>query len=218
MEQTNKELRYALLQATRYDVEHAKKCYDFIQAEEPASTPTTAGRPDGLYFVFAGGSYQPSGTDLTDEQKNQVTGIGYQSGRISFRVALHDHKDVVLLPENKKAEKRTGYLKMECDALHDFADEDNTRRLLADNPELKKILGEGEFIPACGTLNEICYIREMLNEALTYAGGDPLDLDAWYWSSTEYGQGHSWTVSFSNGYAGNGNKSGAIAVRAVAAF
>ncbi|WP_349952841.1 Lcl domain-containing protein, partial [Bacteroides faecis] len=42
--------------------------------------------------------------------------------------------------------------------------------------------------------------------------------NSWYWSSSEYSQGGSWVVHFSNGYFSNDDKCYSYMVRAVAAF
>lgn len=51
-------LRYDLLKATNYDVCNAKKCYDFINGNEPENQPA-AGKitlADGIYLMQANGT------------------------------------------------------------------------------------------------------------------------------------------------------------------
>lgn len=213
-----KELRYALLQSTRYDVDHARECYNFIQG--PADEANTTGRPDGIYFVLntpEGKAAKEYRTQLTDQQKEQCIGIGVQRNGLSFCVALGEHEEVALLPEEKKAKKRAKYLDRECDALHDFDSEGNTRLLIEDNQALDDIIGGEWHIPALGVLVEMCYLRDVINQALEIVGGCLLR-DTWYWSSTEYSANTAWFVFFSNGITGYSGKYDSHYVRAVAAF
>lgn len=221
MEQVNnpKELRYALLQATNYNVENAAKCYDFVEGSDKR-TAALATRPDGIYFVLntpEGKVAEEYRTELTDQEKAQCVGIGVQRGGVSFCVALNEPDEVVLLPDNKKAKKRARYLDRECDALHDFDSVANTRWLIADNASLGKIVGGDWHIPALGVLVEMCWLRNEINQALSIVGGQPLK-DTWYWSSTEYSQLGAWGVNFSSGGVYGDGKYGGYAVRAVAAF
>lgn len=221
MEQVNnpKELRYALLQATNYNVENAAKCYDFVEGSDKR-TAALATRPDGIYFVLntpEGKVAEEYRTELTDQEKAQCVGIGVQRGGVSFCVALNEPDEVVLLPDNKKAKKRARYLDRECDALHDFDSVANTRWLIADNASLGKIVGGDWHIPALGVLVEMCWLRNEINQALSIVGGQPLK-DTWYWSSTESSQSYAWIVYFSSGGVGNYYKFIGGAVRAVAAF
>lgn len=41
--------------------------------------------------------------------------------------------------------------------------------------------------------------KDIINKALTEAGGEPLKED-WYWSSSEYGNDYAWSQRFSDGY------------------
>lgn len=216
------ELRFALLQATNFNVDHARDCYAFIQGPaDHDAKPTTTGRPDGIYFVLntpEGKVAKEYRTQLTEEQKKQCVGIGVQRNGLSFCVALSEYEDVELLPDGKKAKKRAKYLDRECDALHDTDSEGNTRRLIEDNPALAEVVGGGH-IPALAVLVEMCYLRDVINQALAIVGGQPLR-NTWYWSSTEYSQYYAWSVPFSSGYV-NSNynfKYNGDAVRAVAAF
>lgn len=210
MEKTNKELRYALLQATRYDVEQAKRCYDFVQGEEPNKTD---GKPEGIYLIYDDGRAELfTGTNGQDGVK--YVGVVFRG--ISFAVSLTE-TDAVLLPDDAKATKRPNFYKSECEGIYDFDSKENTERLLQDNPKLAELLKEGEAIPALGMLEIMCYMRKGINEALDYVGGQLLT-DKWYWSSAEYSEYIAWYVSFSNGTTSNYYKYYGCAVRAVAAF
>lgn len=179
----------------------------------PESQPIATEPQDGIYLVYA-----DSHAELFNGEnaKRNVTYVGVVHNGHSFALALNDMTDVVLLPDGEKAGERKR-LYRECDAIYDFDSAKNTEALSEDNPALRDVLNEGEAIPALGVLNIIAHLRDEINEALAYIGGQELK-DTWYWSSTENSQGNAWNVGFSNGNTYNNNKYLASAVRAVAAF
>ena len=86
----------------------------------PVAVPS---RPDGIYYVLdtpEGRKALEYRTELTRQEKAQCVGIGVQRNGVSFLVALDEHDDVELLPDDKEASERASYLDRECDALHDF--------------------------------------------------------------------------------------------------
>lgn len=212
MENVNKVIKYTILKGVGFDLQKAKECYDFIN-EEPVAMDE-AKRRDGIYLIYHNGEVKP----YTDGCSNEnVRYIGVVHNGHSFALALNDITDVALLPDEKKAGKRKR-LDRECDAIYDFDSAKNTEALSEDNPALRDVLNEGEAIPALGVLNIIAHLRDEINEALAYIGGQELK-DTWYWSSTEGSQYHAWIVGFSSGSTCYGNgKYSAYAVRAVAAF
>lgn len=214
MEKTNKELRYALLQATRYDVEQAKHCYDFVQGKlEPFGETEPESRQEGIYLIYDDGRVELfTGTN----GQNGVKYVGVVFRGISFAVSLTE-TDAALLPDDAKATKRPNFYKSECKGIYDFNSKENTERLLQDNPKLAELLGDGEAIPALGVLEIMCYLRKGINKALDYVGGHLLT-DTWYWSSAENSESIAWYVNFSNGLTDTYYKCYSFAVRAVAAF
>ena len=210
MANVNNVIKYAILKGVGFDLQKAKECYDFIN-EEPAKDE--AKRRDGIYLIYHNGEVKP----YTDGRSNEnVRYIGVVHNGHSFALALNDITDVALLPNGKKAGKRKR-LDRECDAIYDFDSAKNTEALSEDNPALRDVLNEGEAIPALGVLNIIAHLRDEINEALAYIGGQELK-DTWYWSSTEGSLYGAWGVNFSNGITFSNFKSYANAVRAVAAF
>lgn len=211
MANVNKVIKYAILKGVGFDLRKAKECYEFIN-EEPVAMDE-AKRRDGIYLVYA-----DSHAELFNGEnaKRNVTYVGVVHNGHSFALALNDITDVAILPDGKKAGKRKR-LDRECDAIYDLDSAKNTEALSEDNPALRDVLNEGEAIPALGVLNIIAHLRDEINEALAYIGGQELK-DTWYWSSTEGGQNYAWNVNFSNGDTNNPYKYGAFAVRAVAAF
>ena len=217
MEKTNKELRYALLEATRYDVEKAERCYDFVQQYEPIKPfdgePINTNPQDGIYVVYDNGRAELF-TGSNAKEGVKYVGVVFQGHR--FGVALTE-TEVPLLPEDKEATKRENFYKTECEAIYDFDSAGNTERLLHDNPKLADYLNEGEVIPALGVVVIMYLLRKSINGALAYVGGQPLG-EKDYWSSTEYSENLAWYVYFSNGYVYYYYKYYSFAIRAVAAF
>ena len=215
MEKTNKEMRYALLQANQYNVENAKKCYDFVQGKlEPFGETEPESKQEGIYLIYDDGRAELF-TGTNGQNGVKYVGVVFQSHR--FAVSLTETKEAALLPGDKKATKRPDCYKNECEAIYDFDSAGNTAKLLQDNPRLTELLKEGEAIPALGILVIMCYLRKGINKALEYAGGQPLT-DNDYWSSTEDSEGIAWGVYFSTGNSWLNGKFYGYAVRAVAAF
>ncbi len=210
MQNVEKEIKFAILKGTNFDLAKAKECYTFVSNEEQLNGTAKA---NGLYIIYADGHAEPyTGTN----RKDNVRYIGVAFEGKSFAVSLKESEEVVLLSKDDPAGERKR-LNRECDAIHDFDSFKNTAALCEDNPKLREVLEEGEAIPALGVLNIIAHLREALNEALEYVGGAALS-DTWYWSSTEYAQSYAWLVDFSSGYTLNSIKYYGNAVRAVAAF
>ena len=212
---TEKEcLRYDLLKATRYNVDEARACYNFIKENEnPVVEPAVATKPNGIYVIYTDGHAEPF-TGSNSKEGVQYIGVAFEGK--SFAVALQDIENVVLLPEDGEAGDRER-MRRECDAIYDYNSFGNTAALCEDNPNLRSILGENMAIPALGILNIMAHFKQEINEALAYVGGAKFT-DTWYWSSTEYYQFFAWYVNFSNGFTSGTYKSFAYAVRAVAAF
>ena len=205
-----KEIKFAILKGTNFDLAKAKECYTFLSNEEQLDRTAKA---NGLYIIYADGHAEPyTGAN----RKDNVRYIGVAFEGKSFAVSLKESEEVILLSEDNPAGERKR-LNRECDAIHDFDSFKNTAALCEDNPKLREVLEEGEAIPALGVLNIIAHLREALNEALEYVGGATLS-DTWYWSSTESYPYSAWGVHFSSGSTGSNLKFYGLAVRAVAAF
>lgn len=205
-----KEIKFAILKGTNFDLAKAKECYTFLSNEEQLDRTAKA---NGLYIIYADGHAEPyTGAN----RKDNVRYIGVAFEGKSFAVSLKESEEVILLSEDNPAGERKR-LNRECDAIHDFDSFKNTAALCEDNQKLREVLEEGEAIPALGVLNIIAHLREALNEALDYVGGATLS-DTWYWSSTECNPGNAWGVGFSSGGTNYNLKFSGSAVRAVAAF
>lgn len=81
------------------------------------------------------------------------------------------------------------------------------------------------YLPSLMELGTLFLVRDEINDAMCQLGCDSDCLlpteesdERWLWSSSEYSQNDSWSVSFSNGYFSYGNKCSSYVVRAVAAL
>lgn len=74
-------------------------------------------------------------------------------------------------------------------------------------------------MPNLRQLEVIYKNKEVLNKAFIAAGGEALDDEAYYWSSTEYNSGNAWWLIMISGYRDYSNKNyGNYYVRPVLAF
>ena len=73
-------------------------------------------------------------------------------------------------------------------------------------------------MPNLRQLDAIYKNKEVLNKAFIAAGGEALDDEAFYWSSTEYSDGNAWRLTMSNGGRDFHVKSSSTDVRPVLAF
>ena len=81
------------------------------------------------------------------------------------------------------------------------------------------------YLPCLMELGVLCAYHDEINKAMKEIGCPDECLlptedsdETWVWSSSEYSQGYSWYVGFSNGNFGGGSKYSSGMVRAVAAF
>lgn len=74
-------------------------------------------------------------------------------------------------------------------------------------------------MPNLRQLEVIYQNKEVLNKAFIAAGGEALDDEAYYWSSTEYDDDYAWILRMSDGYRFNDYKFNSLRyVRPVLAF
>lgn len=73
-------------------------------------------------------------------------------------------------------------------------------------------------MPNLRQLEAIYKSKEVLNKAFIAVGGEALDDEAYYWSSTEYSSNTAWVLSMNNGYRNNYIKNYNNYVRPVLAF
>lgn len=185
-------LRYELLKATNYDVCNAKKCYDFINGNEPENQPAagkTTTLADGVYLMQTNGAVvRYTGQTLAEAEKNFCTGIGVKSGSKSLVLALNDisENDIALTTEDGGTRFITDFHK----AVEDMDGAAATN-------DIREILNMGitndEYVPSLGELYFILAHFSQINAALKAVGGEPLR-NTWYWSSTQYDAANAWNL------------------------
>ena len=214
----NQKLRCALLTKCDFNVAKADEAYKFIMGgENPAPAPQAEAYPDGIYIVDGKGKAVLYTGPETKWQ--HCAGIGIKQGSKSLLVGLTDAADTA--NQNCELTTKPGgsrFFKSHTDAVADWdgkAGTDDLREIL--NPSIK--MDEKQYIPSLGQLYFILCHLKAVNEALAFVGGQPIEVDAWYWSSTSYSAGNAWNLSLRNGSAGNYTKATLQSrVRPVSAF
>lgn len=187
-------LRYELLKANNYDVDNAKKCYDFVAGDEPQSQSIagTTKLADGIYIMYGKHAVLFTGQEVSAQG---CTGIGVNFGGKSLILATEDisDKDIELTTQQGGTRFITNY--------HQAAEDMDGK---AATDDIRDILNMGisdEYIPSLGELYFILAHFTQINAALKAVGGEPLHND-WYWSSTQYSATNAWYLHLGLGYAG----------------
>lgn len=210
--------RMYLLAKNGYDVDKAKRCWNFVNDSKEAPASNRLG--DGIYLIGSDGAAVLFEGKLTKAPQSTEY-IGIVQGDRSVAVALTDiagGDDVTLTDSDDKTGDSQYYIGNYEEAVQDYDGETNTQHLrkIGLNPRIK--LKDCEYIPSLGELYIICLNQYAINEALKFVGGRPLAKD-WYWSSTEYSATNAWFLDLNNGYAGGNTKATyKLRVRAVSAF
>lgn len=188
----------------------AKKAYEFVMGDEEAAVETK----DGVYLIYDNGSYAPF---TGDNSKEHIKSIGVVFHGHSFAVALNDlHDQYDLVRDTEKCECESPLYKGEIDSIFDRDAEAHTKHIVEAGTDIP--LKDGEFIPTAAMLVAMYRLREDLNKALVYAGGEALKTDDYYWSSSEVNANVSWGLYFGNGNLSNYGKYGSSYVRPCTAF
>lgn len=214
----NQKLRCALLTKCDFNVAKADEAYKFIMGgENPAPAPQAEAYPDGIYIVDGKGKAVLYTGPETKWQ--HCAGIGIKQGSKSLLVGLTDAADTA--NQNCELTTKPGgsrFFKSHTDAVADWdgkAGTDDLREIL--NPSIK--MDEKQYIPSLGQLYFILCHLKAVNEALAFVGGQPIEVDAWYWSSTSYSASNAWHLYLYNGYAYGSTKAAYQSrVRPVSAF
>lgn len=214
----NQKLRCALLTKCDFNVAKADEAYKFIMGgENPAPAPQAEAYPDGIYIVDGKGKAVLYTGPETKWQ--HCAGIGIKQGSKSLLVGLTDAADTA--NQNCELTTKPGgsrFFKSHTDAVADWdgkAGTDDLREIL--NPSIK--MDEKQYIPSLGQLYFILCHLKAVNEALAFVGGQPIEVDAWYWSSTSYSANYAWYLYLNHGYANGYTKApGQYRVRPVSAF
>lgn len=219
----NQRLRLEMLEHCNYDAAKAKEALIFVMGAELADVPEdipapqTETYPDGIYIVDGKGkAVLYTGPET---KWGHCAGIGIKQGSKSLLVGLTGAADTAT--QNCELTTKQGgsrYFKSHTDAVADWdgkAGTDDLREIL--NPAIK--MDEKQYIPSLGQLYFILCHLKAVNEALAFVGGQPLEVDAWYWTSTSYSARYAWFLNLNNGLAGNSTKATSqLRVRPVSAF
>ena len=205
-------LRYELLKANNYDVDNAKKCYDFVAGDEPQSQSIagTTKLADGIYIMYGKHAVLFTGQEVSAQG---CTGIGVNFGGKSLILATEDisDKDIELTTQQGGTRFITDY--------HQAAEDMDGKAATDDIRDILNMgISDDEYIPSLGELYFILAHFTQINAALKAVGGEPLHND-WYWSSTQYSATGAWLLNLDNGFAGSYAKATyQFRVRPVSAF
>ena len=211
-------MRLTIIEKLGFDVEKAKKVYNFVVGEKPMNEShetTSKPVPDGVYYVLDGGGL--AYLNRMEYVKDDIIGVAVKMGEKIATIALYDAAEGEEIPlvTNTPCGTESFYHPDFFEAITDWNGEANTKdygEFL--NPDIN--LKEGEYIPSLAQLHLILLNIKEVNKALEAVGGTPMKND-WYWSSTEHSASSSWLVSFYSGGSGGG-KCGAFVVRPAVAL
>ena len=205
-------LRYELLKANNYDVDNAKKCYDFVAGDEPQSQSIagTTKLADGIYIMYGKHAVLFTGQEVSAQG---CTGIGINFGGKSLILATEDinDKDIELTTQQGGTRFITDY--------HQAAEDMDGKAATDDIRDILNMgISDDEYIPSLGELYFILAHFTQINAALKAVGGEPLH-DDWYWSSTQYSATGAWHLYLDDGTANRYTKATSQGrVRPVSAF
>lgn len=210
-------LKASIVANLNFDVDKAKKVFNFIIGNESTSAPEMQQcGSDGVYYVLEGGHL--TATDDPKSIVGQVIGVAVKMGDRIATVALHDAADgeEIALTTDTPCGSEKFFHPDFFDAITDWDGEANTKDY-GDlfNPEIG--LKEGQYIPSLAQLHLILLNIKEVNKALEAVGGSPMRKE-WYWSSTEYSAHYSWYVHFAYGLSYSLNKYIAYVVRPAVAL
>ena len=187
-------LRYELLKANNYDVDNAKKCYDFVAGDEPQSQSIagTTKLADGIYIMYGKHAVLFTGQEVSAQG---CTGIGVNFGGKSLILATEDISDngIELTTQQGGTRFITNY--------HQAAEDMDGKAATDDIRDILNMgISDDEYIPSLGELYFILAHFTQINAALKAVGGEPLHND-WYWSSTQYSTTNAWYLDLISGGA-----------------
>ena len=210
-------LKASIVANLNFDVDKAKKVFNFIIGNESTSAPEMQQcGSNGVYYVLEGGRLSP--VDNLKSISDEIIGVAVKMGDKIATVSLHDAADgeEIALTTDTPCGSEKFFHPDFFDAITDWDGEANTKDygdLL--NPEIG--LKEGQYIPSLAQLHLILLNIKEVNKALEAVGGSPMRKE-WHWSSTEHSAHHSWYVNFGNGGSNNGSKCIANVVRPAVAL
>ena len=222
----NQKMKFSLLTSTG-NVEKAKEAFDFVmeykenfcrecekKADDNPEVVDGNEKADKVMLVYAD-EHAEEFTGSNPKKNIAKIGVIFQGHR--FAIALRDlPKQYSLVSDSDKCEAESPLYKGEIDSIFDWDVESHTKHIVEVGTDIP--LNEGEFIPTAAMLAAMYRMREKLNEALVFAGGDPFKTDDYYWSCSENSQHGSWMLYFGSGDLGNDYKYDSYCVRPCTAF
>ena len=205
------EIRLALYLAS-HNLEEAKVENEVVNGGKEAKVENEV--VNGVYIIYEDGHHE---LFTGENDKDGIKSVGIVFDGHAFAVALKDlPKKYALARDTDKCEEGSPLYKGEVDSIFDWDAEAHTKHIVEAGTDIP--LNDGEFIPTAAMLVAMYRMREQLNKALEYAGGEPLKTDNYYWSSSEGYRTYSWILKFGNGLLTNSNKCGSLYVRPCTAF
>lgn len=173
--------------------------------------------PDGIYLVYEGGGHRVfTGNNPVCEAEG-VKYIGVAHDGHSFCIALKSLGRGPLIKDRTKCpDTHILYVKDEIEAYFNWDYVKQTKLIQELGTEVP--LPDDEYIPSVPMLLLMAYLKERINKALAFVGGEPLE-DVLYWSSLLMGFCTAWYVSLEiGGVCFDYNDQKEYAVRTVTAF
>ena len=201
----NESLKLILLRAAANNatsVTEMKQLLDFITEDdrslESKGKEVVPTLEDGVYVVFASGEIKPA-SEYNEQDGSHSKVLMVYHGH-AWIVAPCDAEcgKTTLLKKDAGIENDSPYYKAEIEALNDFNMESCTAHLR--KAGLAFDMDDDSFIPTAGQLAAMWLYRDSLNKALKDTGGEPLNTDEYYWSSSEDSEYHSWIVNYNSGH------------------
>jgi hypothetical protein len=185
--------------------------------KQPADTATQEkfALVNGVYLVYKDKTYRPFNADLASSLAKDVESIGIIYDGHAFRIAPEDLGSWPLVRDTRKSPEWSPNYKTECQGLHDWDFEVATACIRLEGTDIP--LPEDWCIPTLAVLDLMCYMKDSINKALSFAGGKIMP-DEPHWSSTESYRSSGRLVHFNNGNTYYNNKYYSYVVRPVAAW
>ena len=212
---------YTLLNL-EHQAERSRIWAELDRKDEDPSIPALLDKPDGIYFIFEGGSSLLYKT--LDGKQNQnpdakalsqtVHYIGIKMGQTKIAVSLGEEEGT-LVREGTSGEPAFMTSDWEEARLARLNGKEDTRQIVEQGTDIE--LGPNEYIPSLFELQVIYLWRKYLDEALDIVEGE-LFKDDWYWSSTSRSAGFAWFLSFYDGTQSFSMSTTRLRVRPVSAI
>lgn len=210
-------LRLELLAACNYDIEAARKCWDFVCGDKDKKQESACDRlTDGIYLINEYEEIVP----FDDKEKvgnGLITHIGIVRGDHSVAIATHDVSEYEITLTTGNDDGKGHYIDNCMSAVQDWNGQKNTEHLQAVGLNSSIQLKEGEYIPSLAELCLICLNQGDINEAMRFVGGQ--EMKDRYWSSTEHNASYEWTLELNLSYPSTlAKKANSASVRTVKKF